>query len=108
MIFTVKKKPLNRTAKLLLTLLFARAFAPKSARCLQIQGVFYRAWKEHFPHKITETYPGYDHDKDAFFHMVGNLDKYGRDTIKFAGDDTKALDSGHLVGTIHGRNFQKA
>jgi len=67
-----------------------------------------RAWRAQFSHSVTETYPGYDHDKDAFLHMVGNLDKNGRDTVEFLGDDTRVLDSGRLIGTIHGRNFQKA
>ena len=70
------------------------------------QGIISRAWREQFSQSITETYPGYD--KDAFLRMVGNLDKYGRDTIEFVGDETRVLDSGNLIGTIHGRNFQKA
>ena len=71
------------------------------------KGIVSRVWREQFSHSITETYPGYEHDKDAFLRMVGNLDKYGRDTVEFVGDDTRVLDSGHLIGTIHGRNFQK-
>lgn len=72
------------------------------------QAIISRAWRDQFSHSVTDTYPGYDHDKDAFLNMVGNLDKNGRDTVEFVGNDTRVLDSGHLIGVIHGRNFQKA
>jgi len=67
-----------------------------------------RAWRAQFSHSVTETYPGYDHDKDTFLQLLGNLDKNGRDTVEFVGDETRVLDSGRLMGVVHGRNFQKA
>jgi Chalcone isomerase-like len=42
------------------------------------QAIISRAWRDQFSHSVTETYPGYDHDKDAFLNMVGNLDKPDR------------------------------
>lgn len=88
------------------------AQAPLQFNFTFLQGVnkalISRAWRAQFSHSVTETYPGYEHDKDTFLHLVGNLDKNGRDTVEFVGNDTRVLDSGHLIGVIHGRNFQKA
>ena len=88
------------------------AVAPLQFNFTFLQGVnktlISRAWRAQFSHSVTETYPGYEHDKDAFLHLVGNLDKLGRDTVEFVGNDTRVLDSGRLMGVVHGRNFQKA
>jgi hypothetical protein len=88
------------------------AVAPLQFNFTFLQGVnkelITRAWRAQFSHSVTETYPGYEHDKDTFLHFVGNLDKNGRDSVEFVGNDTRVLDSGRLIGVIHGRNFQKA
>jgi hypothetical protein len=88
------------------------AVAPLQFNFTFLQGVnkalITRAWRAQFSHTVTETYPGYEHDKDTFLHLVGNLDKNGRDSVEFVGNDTRVLDSGRLIGVIHGRNFQKA
>jgi hypothetical protein len=88
------------------------AEAPLQFNFTFLQGVnktlISQAWRAQFSHSVTETYPGYEHDKDTFLQLLGNLDKNGRDTVEFVGDETRVLDSGRLMGVVHGRNFQKA
>ena len=66
------------------------------------------SWRNQFARSATYTYPGFAKDQEAFIALLGNLDEKGRDTVQFLSGETRVLDQGRLMGTIRGKEFQKA
>jgi len=67
-----------------------------------------QAWKAQFDTSVTETYAGFEKDRDAFIGFFGALKKQGVQKVEIEGDQTRAFEGDTLKGTITGKDFQKA
>ncbi len=67
-----------------------------------------RSWQKQFEVSCTHSYPGFEKDRDTCVGLFKALEKGSTEVIQIVGEDTLLYDNGRLLGTIRGRDFQRA
>ena len=72
------------------------------------QGKVKLAWQKQLDWSVDYQYDGFEADAHKFVNMFGGMAYQGSVTVQFVGEETLVLDQGHVKGSIHGTNFQRA